>query len=462
MAEILIIDDDPQVGETIGSLFERSGHHYTLEYTMDKGLARAMSSGYDLVFLDVNLPDGCGLDIINDLRGTISQPEVIIITGAGDANGAEIAINSNAWDYIEKGSSIKEFILSSTRALQYRQEKLASRKPVALELDHIVGKSAEMKKCYDLVAQAAFSLADVLITGETGTGKELIARAIHQNSSRAAKNFVVVDCAALPSSMIGSVLFGHEKGAFTGAEHRHKGLIAQAEGGTLFLDEVGELSLEMQKNFLRVLQEHRYRPLGSEVEYQSNFRLIAATNKNINHQVQTGEFRQDLLFRLKTLEIKLPPLRKRLEDIKSIAAFHQKQISVRYGGNDKSFSAEFLDALETYNWPGNVRELVNAIEFAYSKAGRNKTLLNQHLPLDIRVSGIRRKIIGKNPAANGENHIPAETETLPSLKEYRTQMDKLYLDKLMHIAMGEVKKAIEISGLSRSAFYALQQKYQKS
>jgi len=135
---------------------------------------------------------------------------------------------------------------------------------------------------------------------------------------------------------------------------------------------------------------------------------------------------------------------------------------VRYGGNDKSFSAAFLDALETYNWPGNVRELVNAIELAYSKAGRNKTLLNQHLHLDIRVSGIRRKIIGKNPAANGENHIPAETETLPSLKEYRTQMDKLYLDKLMHIAMGKVKKAIEISGLSRSAFYALQQKYQKS
>ncbi|MEA3241616.1 MAG: sigma 54-interacting transcriptional regulator, partial [Pseudomonadota bacterium] len=260
MAEILIIDDDPRVAETIGSLFEQLGHHYTLEYTMDKGLARAMSSGYDLVFLDVNLPDGCGLDLINDLRGTTSQPEVIIITGAGNANGAETAINCNAWDYVEKGSSIKEFVLSSNRALQYRQEKLASRKPVSLKLDHIAGKSAAMKKCYDLVAQAASSLTDVLITGETGTGKELIAGAIHQNSSRAAKNFVVVDCAALPPSMISSVLFGHEKGAFTGAEHRHKGLVAQAEGGTLFLDEVGELTLEMQKNFLRVLQEHKYRP----------------------------------------------------------------------------------------------------------------------------------------------------------------------------------------------------------
>lgn len=459
MAEILIIDDDQQVAETIGSLFEQLGHHYTLEYTMDKGLARAMSSGYDLVFLDVNLPDGCGLDLINDLRGTTSQPEVIIITGAGNANGAETAINCNAWDYVEKGSSIKEFVLSSNRALQYRQEKLASRKPVSLKLDHIAGKSAAMKKCYDLVAQAASSLTDVLITGETGTGKELIAGAVHQNSSRAAKNFVVVDCAALPPSMISSVLFGHEKGAFTGAEHRHKGLVAQAEGGTLFLDEVGELTLEMQKNFLRVLQEHKYRPLGSEVEYQSNFRLIAATNKNINDQVQAGEFRQDLLFRLKTMEINVPPLRERLEDIKAITTFQQKQIAARYGGQEKSFSVEFLDALMAYNWPGNVRELINTIEFAYSRAGRNNTLFIQHLPRNIRISGIRRKITGKNPAANGENHIPEETELLPTLKEYRRQTDKLYLDKLTRIAAGEVTKAIEISGLSRSAFYALQQKY---
>ncbi len=462
MAQILIIDDDQQIGTTIGSLLERLGHSYDLAGSKSEGLAKVQSLAYDLIFLDVFLPDGNGMDMIKDLKSVELPAEIIILTGMGDVVGAEIALQNDVWDYIEKGSSFKEIILSCKRALQYRQERLQHSRPVALRLDSLVGQSPEMKRCYDLVAQAASSLTNVLVSGETGTGKELIARAIHQNSGRSAENFVVVDCAALPSSMIESILFGHEKGAFTGAHHSRKGLIAQAAGGTLFLDEIGELPLELQRVFLRVLQEHRYRPLGSSVECKSSFRLVAATNRDLNELVAAGKFRQDLFFRLNTLEIELPPLRRRSEDIRSIALFHQKRIALRYGGREKVFSSGLFEVLEAYSWPGNVRELVNAVEFAYSKAGPGATLFSQHLPPDIRLSRVSRQLAEKKTRAQAEIATPPVNEELPSLKEYRWRMDEIYFNKLMALTSGEVKKAIAISGLSRSAFYALQKRCQES
>ena len=251
-----------------------------------------MTAGrHDLVLLDVGLPDGNGLDAIERLRGVESAPQIIIITDENSRNGAELAIRSGAWDYIQKPGSIHDITLSIIRALEYREQRNAeARAPASrvLKLDGIIGKCPRMRNCFDLVAQAAANDINVLISGETGTGKELFASAIHNNSPRAQKPFVVLDCSALPETLVESILFGHDKGAFTGAEKAREGLVKQADGGTLFLDEVGELPFSVQKAFLRVLQERRFRPIGSAVEIDSDFRLIAATNRDLQNMVHEG------------------------------------------------------------------------------------------------------------------------------------------------------------------------------
>lgn len=458
MVAILIIDDDPEVCETLISLFRRLEYTPRAVHTLSDGLAAARDDEFDLVFLDVNMPDGCGLDLIEDLRQTPGEPEVIILTGMGSADGAETAIRNNAWDYLEKGSSINEIVLACKQALLFRRERREDRRLVALRLEGIIGSSPPMQQCYDLIAQAASSDVNVLICGDTGTGKELVANAIHQNSQRSSENFVVVDCASLPPTMIGSMLFGHVKGAFTGADRFHKGLIAQAEGGTLFLDEVGELPPDLQKVFLRVLQEHCYRPLGSEQEQQSDFRLIAATNRSLEEMVEAGCFRRDLLFRLKTLEIELPSLKQRNGDLRSLVDYHLQRIARRCGSEVWGGSSEFLRSLEAYDWPGNVRELVNALEYAGARAGHNQTLYGQHLPREIRIAGVRNRVVGGKEAESAEN----AAESLPNLREYRFAMDRIYLERVMRMAAGDVSRAVKLSGLSRSAFYQLLQKHRLS
>ncbi len=298
MAEILIIDDDEMMCSTLAALVERSNHRATCAMTLKQGLRQATDNDIDVVFLDVKMPDGNGLDLLPEIENCPSGPEVIIITGFGDLNGAELAIKSGAWDYIEKGFSIKEITLSLERALQYRKEKkevAQTRKMVPLKRDKIIGNSVALNHCLEMVAQSAESEANVFITGETGTGKELFARAVHDNSLRRHEKFVVVDCTSLPETLVESLLFGHEKGSFTGADKARDGLVKQADKGTLFLDEVGELPMVLQKAFLRVLQEHRFRPLGSNREVESNFRLIAATNRDLDAMVTEGTFRSDLL-----------------------------------------------------------------------------------------------------------------------------------------------------------------------
>jgi len=279
MADILIIDDDQLICTTLSNVVSDLGHVSTCAFTLREGLEIISVRSFDVVFLDVRLPDGSGLDIIKDIRETPSSPEVIIITGFSDVDGAELAIAHGAWDYLEKSASIDEIILPLERALQYRRERQSKIRPTPLKLEGIVGSSPSMRRCIELLAQAAGSDANLLVTGETGTGKELFSWAVHHNSLRANKNFVVVDCASLPETIVESVLFGHERGAFTGADKSKAGLITQADGGTLFLDEVGELSSSVQASFLRVLEEKRLRPVGSIKEIKSDFRLIAASNR---------------------------------------------------------------------------------------------------------------------------------------------------------------------------------------
>ena len=300
------------------------------------------------------------------------------MTGYGDPDGAELAIKHGAWDYIQKPSTMDAMTLPLVRALQYREEKKASKAMMILKREGIIGNSPKIRACLDLLTQVASSNANVLVTGETGTGKELFAVAIHKNSSRADKNFVVVDCTALPENLVESILFGHEKGAYTGADRAKDGLILQADGGTLFLDEVGELPLPIQKSFLRALQERKFRPVGGKEEIKSDFRLIAASNRNLDDMVRQGNFREDLLFRLRSFSIELPPLRERPEDIKDLAAYYTEVLCKRYEIETKEFSPEFFDVLTSYPWPGNVRELINALERALVNGRYERILFQKH------------------------------------------------------------------------------------
>ena len=463
MANILIIDDDDMLCEMLAHAIGRMGHDVKCAHTLKDGLHEVTADTFDLVFLDVGMPDGDGLSVLPRIQEAPYSPEVIIITGSGDPDGAELAIKCGVWDYIEKTDSIQAITLPLIRALQYREEKQAQKPSVALTRDGIIGSSQKMKRSLDLLAQAANSDANVLLVGETGTGKELFARAIHENSARANKTLVVVDCTALPGTLVESILFGHTKGAFTGASEAKDGLITQAHGGTLFLDEIGELPLSIQKAFLRVLQERRFRPIGSQREVVSNFRLVAATNRNLDKLAKKGQFREDLLFRIQSITIDLPPLRERREDIIGTAMYHATKISERYGTGMRGFSPEFTAALTTYDWPGNVRELINTLEKVLADARHESTLFPKHLPSNIRIQ-LARDSVGKDPPKHS-NHDQREQspETLSLLNDVReaaiSQAEKHYLDELMIQTGDDIEEACKVAGLRRARLYELLKKY---
>lgn len=460
---ILIIDDDEMMCEVLSSAVGRMGHEVTYAVTLEDGLREAFSGAFDVVLLNVLMPDGNGLDTLPTIRATSSSPEVIVMTGVGKPDEAERAIKNGAWDYIEKPTLIEKLSRPFVRILRHRKEKKAGTPPLALRRDGIVGNSPQISICLNLLAQAANSEANVLICGETGTGKELFARAIHDNSFRSNRNFVVVDCASLPVSLVESVLFGYEKGAFTGADRAQDGLAKQADGGTLFLDEVGELPLSLQKAFLRVLQERRFRPLGGKREIDSNFRVVAATNRDLDMMVQQGMFRKDLLFRLRSFTIELPELRERPEDIKELSIYHMAKLSERYGTGTKDLSPEFLEALGEYEWPGNVRELVNTMERALASARHEPTLLPVHLPPNIRIHVARASFSKGAQAAKGPKEKTDHARGLPKMRDFReiavANAEREYLRALISITKGSIKHACRISALSRPRLYALFKKY---
>ena len=467
MAKILIIDDDELICTTLTRLVRGKGHDATSALGMVEGLRQATEQPFDVVFLDVRMPDGNGLDLLPKIEALPAAPEVIIMTGFGDPNGAELAIKSGAWDYIEKNSSVKDIILSLERALQYRQEKQAvagARTVSALKREKIIGDSLKLNACLDLVAQAAGSDVNVCILGETGTGKELFARAIHENSQRSRGNFVVVDCTALPETLVESLLFGHEKGSFTGAEKARDGLVLQAHCGTLFLDEVGELPLTLQKAFLRVLQERRFRPLGGSKEVVSDFRLVAATNRNLEQMVAAGQFREDLLFRLKSYCLELPALRERQEDVQQLARYYADRFSVRYGLAPKGFSPEFLETLMGYAWPVNIREFVNTMEQTLASAHVEPTLFPKHLPLNIRIQVTRASVVHESVTSPHLGN--SRVHGLPKLHEYRESVyndaEKSYLHDLFSRSERSISHACQLSGLSPSRLYALMKKHEIS
>jgi len=340
---------------------------------------------------------------------------------------------------------------------------MSSQQSVILNLDGIISSSPSMKECINLVANAANCDASVLITGDTGTGKELFAWAIHNNSSRADKNFVVVDCTVLPETLVESLLFGYEKGSFTGASTSKEGLIKQADGGTVFLDEVGELPLSIQKRFLRVLQEHHFRPVGGKSEIYSDFRLIAATNRNLETMVENQQFRKDLIYRLKSLHINLPPLNQRKEDIRKLLIYYTAKLCENNNIATKGFSPEFFQALVAYDWPGNVREFINTIESVIAESLDAPILFPYHLPANIRIRATQVSIGDGNSYNDRPDYDDTSSSELPTLKLYRearlNPLEQEYIEKLMVSANGNIKEACRISGLSRSRLYGLMKKY---
>lgn len=447
----------------LAEMVTRAGHDAVKAITLKEGLARVVENAFDVVFLDIRLPDGNGLDALPLIRKAPSHPEVIIITGFGDPDGAELAMKNEVWDYLHKPSSVKDMTLTLTRAIQYREEKKSHKHPMVLKREGIVGGSSQMEAVINLMAQAAGNEANVLISGATGTGKELFAWAIHNNSRRAGKNFVVVDCTALPETLVESILFGHEKGAFTGADKMRDGLVKQANGGTLFLDEVGELPPTIQKSFLRVLQDRSFRPIGGKDIIESDFRLIAATNRDLNYMAAEGLFREDLLFRIRTLTIDLPPLRIRPADIEELTNYYIAKFCARYGIAQKGFSPEFLNALKKYEWPGNVRELINTLERALSTSFHEPTLFPKHLPTYMRIH-LAKSTMGKDVTAEPEKGEARKfVSPLPTMKDFRdtaiSEAERRYLTELKTVSGGNIREACRISGLSRPRLYALLKKY---
>lgn len=474
MAHILIVDDNPDFRYALERIVRRMEHISTSYGSFEEGKADLLRNTYDAVFLDVMLPDGNGLDLLPILKNSPSQPETIIITGMGDSQGAEMAITNGAWDYISKSKSSKEISLTLSQALKYREQKMATTRKtgaVALRREGIIGTSPAITDCFDQLAHCTGSDVNVVISGDTGTGKELFARAIHDNSLRANGPFVVLDCASLPDTLIESTLFGYKKGAFTGANSNSTGLIIKANGGTLFLDEVGELPLTTQKSFLRVLQERTVRPVGSTEEVQCDFRMVAATNRNLEEMTKEGLFRRDLFYRLQAYNIHLPPLRFRGNDVADIITYHIVNFCDSNNMERKVASAALFEVLTEYDWPGNVRELVNCIHQTVINAGIEPILYPKHLPLGIRIKATQAALGTRNEQdkSNSVTQLTTSASLLgdtikqQTLQEYRevasSQAEHDYLQTLLSVCGNDIKEVIRISGLSQSRLYALLKKY---
>ncbi|ACV68225.1 sigma-54-dependent transcriptional regulator [Desulfohalobium retbaense] len=457
MGSVLIIDDEKIVTRIFAEAVRQNGHQPLEAHSLAEGLAVAYDQNIDLILLDVRFPEGNGIEAVQSLRQTPGEPEIIIVTGYGDPDAAEQAMHYGAWDYVLKPPDMDLLAQSLSRALAYRKQRQETRESLSLERDQIIGTSPSLNRSLDQAAQAAASDINVLLTGETGTGKELYAGAIHATSARGKSNFVVVDCAALCASLAESELFGHEKGAFTGAEKKRKGLVCSADGGTLFLDEIGELSLDLQKKLLRVLQEKKFHPVGSEQELRCDFRIIAATNKNLKAMVEAEKFRSDLLYRLSAFTLDIPPLRERKQDIPDLIDTYVVEACKEEKLPCKQVASDFYDIATNFPWPGNVRELVGAVYRSVSIARQEPVLFARHLPKEIRVHQLRSEVSQSSPS-------PSQPQkSMPPLQDVRNQAlsraEKNYLQELVEFTNKDISSSCEISGLSRSRLYALLKKH---
>ncbi|BBO91247.1 sigma-54-dependent transcriptional regulator [Desulfosarcina ovata] len=458
MARILVVDDDVLIQKSFSRLFTAMGHDVRLAGSLAVA-ERQARDGVDVVYLDLDLPDGSGVRAIDAFSAVRGRPEVIVITGMGSLYGAERTLQSNVWDYITKPASPQLIRETLQGVLQYRKESRRATAEAVSRFDRcgIVGTGPSMRQMLHQLEKAARSDASVLVSGETGVGKEVTARAIHANSCRRSAPFVVVDCSNMTDTLIESMLYGHSRGAFTGAHVQRKGLVAEADGGTLFLDEVGELSPSLQKSFLRVLQERRYRPVGAIHEHASDFRLVAATNRDLGKMAAEGTFRSDLLFRIRTVEIVVPPLRDRGDDRQQLAEHFIDRFCDRYGLGGKTLTDELTTVIDGYRWPGNVRELSGAMEAAVINAGESPTIYPKHLPASVRFSFLHARHAPHDPgrgqvsrpAAGG----PPPQQEIVSYQEHKRNQDRIYFSQLMEALDYDIATASQVSGLSVPTIY---------
>jgi two-component system NtrC family response regulator len=417
---------------------------------------------FDIVLTDLNLPDGDGLSLFPEIRKQ-KDLVIIVLTGTGGADRAETALKCGAWDFLLKPVSPKEIKLTLRRALDYLEQFKKTKRPL-VDRTGIIGNSPEINQILEEVAHAALSDASVLITGETGTGKELFAHAIHRNSTRAKGPFVIVDCASLTETIVESILFGSKKGAFTGADKDRHGLIFQADGGTLFLDEAAEMPLNVQKIFLRVIQEKTFRPVGGSEEIHANFRLVSATNKDLSQMVEKGTYREDLFFRMSSSHIEIPSLRNQKESIEELLLHFLDHLSKKYCATSKGFTPDFLEMLTLYEWPGNIRELIGALEHSFSSGLGEPVLYPIHLPVNIRVS-VTRNSVGKKREKTPETKVSQilKNGIPPSWNTYKqsgmSALQRQYFKDLLEYSNGNIEIVSSISGLGRARLYELLKKH---
>ncbi len=381
MRKILVIDDEQSIRETLEMFFSEKGHAVYTAATGSQGVQLARQETPDVVILDIRLPDCNGLDLIERIKKGNPAPKIIMITAFQDMKTTIQAMQRGAYDYIHKPLDADKVDKTVQRALHTLQIDRETPLPAGITKppnpDVIIGKSDQMRKIFKMIGLLSQNQAPVLIEGATGTGKELIARVIHRNSFVSEEPFITFDCSAVVESLLESELFGHEKGAFTGADYSKKGRIDLAGNGTLFLDEVGELPLVMQGKFLGFLQRHEYMRVGGIRVLTSRCRIVAATNRNLADMVRQGQFRQDLFFRLKVVTLKVPPLNDRISDIPHLVSHFLHKINWELGTRISTLQKGVLDRLMAHPWPGNVRELENVLVEAAVRTGGRVILLDE-------------------------------------------------------------------------------------
>ena len=368
MAKILVIDDERAIRNTLKEILEFEGYSVDVAENGRAGLERALAGSYDLIFTDIKMPEMDGMEFLHAYHEGMAQhgeeAPVVVITGHGSVDAAVDALKGGAFDFIQKPLDLNRLLVTSKHALEHKslvQETKVLRKKVG-KRNQMIGESNAIERVRAIVDKVAPTEARVLITGSNGTGKEVVAHLIHENSNRAKGPMVEVNCAAIPSELIESELFGHMKGSFTGAVKDRAGKFEQADGGTLFLDEIGDMSLSAQTKVLRALQENEITRVGSDKTIKVNVRVIAATNKNLQQEIEKGNFREDLFHRLNVIPIHVPNLKDRKEDIPLLVNHFIQLICTEQGWKNKSINDEAIQALQAHDWPGNIRELRNVVE----------------------------------------------------------------------------------------------------
>jgi two-component system nitrogen regulation response regulator NtrX len=438
-SRILIVDDEPGIRDSLRGVLEDEGFVVETAATGEECLRRLSADSFDAVLLDVWLPGIDGLAVLERLRESppASQPAVIMISGHGSIESAVRATKLGAFDFLEKPLTIERVLVVLRNGLEHRRLRLEVEelRQTARPRPEIIGESVPVKALRQQIALMAATNGRVLIYGESGTGKELVAHAIHAHSARADGPFVEVNCAALPDELIEAELFGQRPGAAPGITTAKAGKFEKADGGTLFLDEVGDMSLRMQAKLLRVLDEQRIEPVGSSLPVQVDVRVIASTNKNLEEEIEKGNFREDLFYRLNVIPFEVPPLRERSEDIPLLAAHFLDEFATAYGRKKKELTPEAVKVLQQYHWPGNVRELKNLME--------RLVIMYPQVRIDAR----------HIPLPAGRRLAERAQERPASLQEVRQEAERRYILKKLEETGGNITRAAELLGLERSNLY---------